>query len=114
MPADTAAEFHGARAYACSINSGEPRMARILRFLAPALWMGITPACAFEVDVHYAATFAIASAVGFARDDAELIASADQAVDENVDTWPTEHLAFGRAFGDGQQRQLEWLKLSLG
>jgi hypothetical protein len=44
---------------------------------------------AFQSDVHYQATFAIALASGWSWDDARLIAGANQGVDENIDTRPS-------------------------
>lgn len=47
-------------------------------------WM--RPAQAYEADIHYSTTYALARAVGWSAADAVTIASANQAVDENHDT----------------------------
>lgn len=44
---------------------------------------------AFQSDVHYHATFAIALATGWSWEDSSLIAGTDQGVDENIDTRPS-------------------------
>jgi hypothetical protein len=80
------------------LNSGAQLI--LSRMLFGAVCAGVllisTPARTFEIDVHQAATLAITLAVGFDWDEANLIANSDQAVDENVDTWPTEHIALER------------------
>jgi hypothetical protein len=47
-------------------------------------WM--SPARAYEADIHYSTTYVLARAVGWSEADARTIASADQGVDENQDT----------------------------
>ncbi len=63
-------------------------MQRNLRPLVLALVfvLPLFSAHAYEVDIHYSATFAIARAVGWSDEDALLIASANQGVDENKET----------------------------
>ncbi len=46
----------------------------------------MSPAQAYEADVHYSATYVLARAVGWTQADALTIASANQAMDENPDT----------------------------
>ena len=46
----------------------------------------MSPAQAYEADIHYSTTYALARAVGWSEADALTIASANQAVDENQDT----------------------------
>lgn len=46
----------------------------------------LAPAQAYEADIHYSTTFALARAVGWTEADAVTIASANQAMDENQDT----------------------------
>jgi hypothetical protein len=46
----------------------------------------ISPARAYEADVHYSTTYVLARAVGWSEADARTIASANQGVDENQDT----------------------------
>jgi len=46
----------------------------------------ISQAQAYEADIHYSTTYALARAVGWAEADALTIASANEAVDENQDT----------------------------
>ena len=41
---------------------------------------------AYEADIHYSTTYALARAVGWSEADALTIASANQGVDENQDT----------------------------
>src|SRR5262249_42867832 len=48
---------------------------------------------AYNEDVHYGATFVLALAVGMDWDQARTIASADQEVDQNIFTKPTEYAA---------------------
>src|SRR5207342_753071 len=52
--------------------------------LASLQWM--SPAQAYEADVHYSTTYVLARAVGWSEADALTIASANQGVDENEDT----------------------------
>jgi hypothetical protein len=62
------------------------------RLLLAVLWsftLAPSVAYAFQRDVHFDATFAIAIAVGFSWDDAGVIASATQGIDENLDTQPS-------------------------
>ena len=47
-------------------------------------WM--SPARAYEADIHYSTTYVLARAAGWSADDARTIASANQGVDENEDT----------------------------
>jgi len=54
--------------------------------LALAALGAAPPALAYERDVHYYASFALAVAVGWRFADARVIASADQGVDENKET----------------------------
>jgi hypothetical protein len=56
----------------------------------------------------------IALAVGFDWDDANLVASANQAVDENVETWPTEHIAFGIVRDNDQLTQFAFKNFVTG
>ncbi|MEO8064473.1 MAG: DUF6765 family protein [Pseudomonadota bacterium] len=46
----------------------------------------MTPAKAYEADIHYSTTYVLASAAGWVEADALTIASANQGVDENQDT----------------------------
>jgi hypothetical protein len=46
----------------------------------------LSPARAYEADIHYSATYALARAAGWTQADALTIASANQAMDENADT----------------------------
>jgi hypothetical protein len=46
----------------------------------------LSPAQAYEADIHYSTTYVLARAVGWTQADALTIASANQAVDENQDT----------------------------
>lgn len=46
----------------------------------------LTAARAYESDIHYSTTYALARAVGWSESDALTIASANQGVDENPDT----------------------------
>src|SRR4249920_2294945 len=46
----------------------------------------LSPARAYEADIHYSTTYVLARAVGWSEDDALTIASANQGVDENQDT----------------------------
>jgi len=46
----------------------------------------LSPARAYEADIHYSTTYVLAMAVGWSKDDALTIASANQGVDENQDT----------------------------
>src|SRR5687767_7839235 len=51
------------------------------------VWLQFMPAAqAYEADVHYSTTYVLARAVGWSEADALIIASANQAVDENQDT----------------------------
>jgi hypothetical protein len=52
--------------------------------LASLRWM--SPAQAYEADIHYSTTYVLARAVGWPQSDALTIASANQGVDENQDT----------------------------
>ena len=52
--------------------------------LASLRWM--SPAQAYEADIHYSTTYVLARAVGWSQSDALTIASANQGVDENHDT----------------------------
>jgi hypothetical protein len=61
-------------------------MKRILCACLLASLQSITVARAYEADIHYSATFALARAVGWYEADALTIASANQAVDENQET----------------------------
>jgi hypothetical protein len=70
-------------------------------------------ATAYDSDVHYSTTLALALALGMAWPDAKIVASADQGVDENVDTRPTEHVAVGPTLPD-QQAQLQFQNVFLG
>jgi hypothetical protein len=46
----------------------------------------LTPAQAYDADIHYSTTYVLARAVGWPEADALVIASANQAMDENQDT----------------------------
>jgi hypothetical protein len=46
----------------------------------------LTSAQAYEADIHYSTTYALARAVGWSQSDSLTIASANQAMDENADT----------------------------
>jgi hypothetical protein len=46
----------------------------------------MSPAQAYEADIHYSTTYVLARAVGWSKADALTIASANQGVDENQDT----------------------------
>jgi hypothetical protein len=52
--------------------------------LASLQWL--SPAQAYEADIHYSTTYVLARAVGWSKVDALTIASANQGVDENQDT----------------------------
>jgi hypothetical protein len=66
-----------------------------------ATLLSMSPAQAYEADIHYSTTYVLARAVGWSKADALTIASANQAVDENqhtvaaleVDTTPGSSLA---------------------
>ena len=59
-------------------------MKTLLIFLPLLCSVGFAPlSYAYERDIHYSATFAIAVAVGWKWEEAQIIASADQGVDEN-------------------------------
>lgn len=51
-----------------------------------ALLQAMSPSHAFEADIHFSATYVLARAVGWAEADALTIASANEGVDENLDT----------------------------
>ena len=72
------------------------------------------PAHAYNDDIHYEATFVLAVALGFGWDRSLVVASANQAVDQNVFTKPTEHLAWKSPVAANEVRQLELLGLSMG
>jgi hypothetical protein len=48
--------------------------------------LSMSPARAYEADIHYSTTYVLARAVGWSEADAMTIASANQGVDENEDT----------------------------
>ena len=62
---------------------------RVLLVAAAVLALSASECNAFQSDVHYGATFAIAVATGWSWDQAGLIAGANQATDENIDTRPS-------------------------
>lgn len=57
--------------------------ARLVFLILMALLSSAHSSSAYENDIHYSATFAIAIAVGWKWEEAQIIASADQGVDEN-------------------------------
>ena len=69
---------------------------------------------AYNEDIHYDATFVLAVALGFGWEQARAVASADQAVDHNLFTKPTEHVAWKSPATKKEVRQLEAFGLSLG
>jgi hypothetical protein len=48
--------------------------------------LSMSPAQAYEADIHYSTTYVLARAVGWSKVDARTIASANQGVDENQET----------------------------
>lgn len=56
-----------------------------------------TAALAYEADIHYSTTYVLARAVGWPADDARIIASANEGVDENEDTVAALELDAARA-----------------
>jgi hypothetical protein len=61
-------------------------MKGILRACLLISAQAMTVAQAYEADIHYSTTYALARAVGWSEADARIIASANQGVDENEDT----------------------------
>jgi hypothetical protein len=60
---------------------------------------------AFDEDLHYNVTFVLALSFGFSWEQALTIASADQAVDQNLFTKPTEQVAWKSPPGKNEHAQ---------
>ena len=56
-----------------------------------------------QVDMHYYATYALARAGGFTKEDSRIIATASQFVDDNAGTWDDEEILFN----DGARLDVE-------
>src|ERR1700675_2740533 len=72
---------------------------------------------AFDEDLHYNVTFVLALSIGFSWDQALTIASADQAVDQNLFTKPTEQVAWRSPPGKkeyAQHNPIPLVPLTLG
>jgi hypothetical protein len=86
----------------------------LLVYICVSCFINIVPARSYEIDIHHAATFAIALAVGFDWDEANLVANANQAVDENTETWPSESVAMGVLRDVDQVSQFKFTNLVIG
>ena len=62
---------------------------------------------AFQSDVHYGTTFAIAVATGWTWDQASVIAGANQSTDENIDTRPSIQISERSSSDPAQSHELE-------
>jgi hypothetical protein len=103
---------HHARCY-----SNLMRSRLLASFLILALAnVTVTSARAYNEDLHYYVTFVLAVTLGMEWDQALAVASATQAVDQNLFTKPTEHAAWKSPTGhnDPEQQTLGPLPLSLG
>ena len=72
---------------------------------------------AFDEDLHYNITLVLALSVGFSWEQALTIASADQAVDQNLFTKPTEQIAWNSPPGKNEYAQhtpIPMVPLTLG
>jgi hypothetical protein len=76
----------------------------------------LTPrlACAYHQDVHYGATFVLAMAVGMDWEQAHTVASANEAVDQNLFTKPTQYAGLSSPLSPKEPIQHDVGPVSLG